>query len=72
MKEPSPYPEASVYNWLGEHVRSFVRLWRRFDARLNRPLPKGRRLAWRWLAPDGGVAALSRHAHGCARIIPLH
>ncbi len=53
MDEQESKSESSAYNWLGERVRAFVRLWRRFDAWLNQPLPAGRRLAWRWLAPDG-------------------
>jgi hypothetical protein len=53
MNEHPTHREASIYNWLGEHVRGFVRWWREFDAWLNQPLPKGRGLAWRWLAPDG-------------------
>ncbi|MGO7047581.1 patatin-like phospholipase family protein [Rhizobium johnstonii] len=53
MNEHPTHREASIYNWLGEHVRSFVRWWREFDAWLNQPLPKGRHIAWRWLAPDG-------------------
>ncbi len=53
MSEHPIHREASIYNWLGERVRGFVRWWREFDAWLNQPLPKGRRLAWRWLAPDG-------------------
>jgi len=53
MSEHPIHREASIYNWLGERVRGFVRWWREFDAWLNKPLPKGRGLAWRWLAPDG-------------------
>ncbi|RDJ00819.1 hypothetical protein B5K05_33680 [Rhizobium phaseoli] len=53
MSEHRTDHEGRIYNWLGGHVRGFVRWWRAFDAWLNQPLPKGRRPAWRWLAPDG-------------------
>ncbi|MDK1376489.1 hypothetical protein QN222_18570 [Sinorhizobium sp. 6-70] len=45
--------DASLYNWLGARVRRFVRWWRRFDARVNQPMPAGRGRFWTWLAPDG-------------------
>ncbi|MGO7565382.1 hypothetical protein ACC754_40675, partial [Rhizobium johnstonii] len=44
-----------AYLWVG---CSFISVFpvscrREFDAWLNQPLPKGRHIAWRWLAPDG-------------------
>lgn len=42
-----------LYDWLGEHVKHFVRWWRRLDAFVNQPLPTGRGRFWTWLAPDG-------------------
>ena len=53
-----------LYDWLGEHVKHFVRWWRRLDAYVNQPLPTGRKRIWTWLAPDGypwfvpGLAAI--------------
>lgn len=45
--------EHGWYHLLGERVKRLVRLWRRFDAKVNKPLPEGRSTFWTLMAPDG-------------------
>lgn len=61
MSNPNPvreqpmrrFRESTLYNWLGERAKRFVRSWRRFDTYANQPMPVGRKWCWTWLAPDG-------------------